>query len=205
MASIDERETLMDEGFKPIAGYEDAYGISKGGVVVSYPRRIITARGGEYWTTLKTVRSHIVRNGYKVVYLRKNGKPKTHMLHRLIARAYISNPHHLPEINHKDEDKLNNAIENLEWCSRKYNMAYGTIMRRMSETKRNSSREVCRFTKSGEFIDSYRSPRDAKEAIGKSGKKGDAIYDALTNKRKCPSYSGFQWFYRDELLPVKVS
>lgn len=52
-------------------------------------------------------------------------------IHRLIALTYLSNPNNYKEVNHKDENKLNNAVDNLEWCSREYNMSYGTARDRM--------------------------------------------------------------------------
>ena len=51
---------------------------------------------------------------------------KTKRVHRLVAQAFIPNPNGYKEINHKDEDKTNNRVSNLEWCDRLYNMNYGT-------------------------------------------------------------------------------
>lgn len=62
--------------------------------------------------------------GYLHVVLCKNGKHKTITVHRLVAETFIPNPDNLPEVNHKDEDKTNNCIENLEWCTQIYNAQY---------------------------------------------------------------------------------
>lgn len=70
-------------------------------------------------------------NGYLHVLLCKNGKYITHNVHRLVAETFIPNPDNLPEINHKDENKENNCVDNLEWCTRKYNMNYGTTQFRI--------------------------------------------------------------------------
>lgn len=64
--------------------------------------------------------------GYLYVNLCKQGKVKFYLVHRLVAQAFIPNPNNYPQINHKDEDKTNNTIQNLEWCDRKYNNNYGT-------------------------------------------------------------------------------
>ena len=61
-----------------------------------------------------------------VINLHKDGKQKSYRTHRLVAQAFIDNPNNLPEINHKDEDKTNNNVDNLEWCDSKYNHNYGT-------------------------------------------------------------------------------
>jgi len=63
--------------------------------------------------------------GYLIVDIRIMGKRKHIKVHRIIATAFIPNPHLLPEVNHKDEDKHNNAVENLEWCTSSYNKTYG--------------------------------------------------------------------------------
>lgn len=64
-------------------------------------------------------------NGYKYVNLCKNNKIKTFRIHRLVAEMFIKNPNGLTQINHKDENKLNNRVDNLEWCTPKYNVNYG--------------------------------------------------------------------------------
>ena len=65
----------------------------------------------------------------------KNNKCKWFRVHRLVAEAFIPNPNNYSEINHKDENKENNHLNNLEWCNRKYNMNYGTIKDRMVTNK----------------------------------------------------------------------
>ena len=75
--------------------------------------------------------------GYQVVKLVADDKcPHQRYVHRLVAQAFIANPGNLPEINHKDENKANNSLENLEWCSRLYNMQYGTWTIRAKLTRK---------------------------------------------------------------------
>ena len=74
------------------------------------------------------------RYGYMYVNLRKDGVTKQQYIHRLVAQAFIPNPNNLPEVNHKDEDKTNNNVKNLEWCDRKYNINYGTRTAKFYET-----------------------------------------------------------------------
>lgn len=71
--------------------------------------------------------------GYLYVGLSKQCKAKLYLVHRLVAEAFIPNPDNLPEVNHKDENKLNNRVDNLEWCDAKYNSNYGTRNKRKSK------------------------------------------------------------------------
>lgn len=80
----------------------------------------------------------ISNNGYYRVHLCKDGKAKWYSVHRLVAETFIPNPDNLPEVNHKDEDKLNNRVDNLEWCNSRYNTNYGTRNKRISKTNMNS-------------------------------------------------------------------
>lgn len=111
------------EDWKDIKGYEGEYQISSCGRVRS----------------LKTNRVLKLYEGdYSRVCLCKNGVKKTWKVHRLVADAFIPNPDNLPEINHKDENKYNNCVENLEWCSKVYNNNYGTKTERTEDTKRKN-------------------------------------------------------------------
>lgn len=83
-------------------------------------------------------KTFINERGYIVVSLYKEKRLKTFRLHRLVAKAFIPNPQNLPEINHIDEDKTNNHITNLEWCTREYNLAYGTRGLRQSKTMKEN-------------------------------------------------------------------
>ncbi len=72
--------------------------------------------------------------GYLIVNLYRNKKRKTYKVHRLVAEAFIPNPNNLPQVNHIDEDKTNNCINNLEWCTAKYNNNYGTRTEKTRKT-----------------------------------------------------------------------
>lgn len=78
------------------------------------------------------------RHGYKRVTLCENGKQINVSVHRLVAMAFIDNPNGYNEINHKDEDKTNNNVNNLEWCSHLYNIRYGTCTKRGAETRKRN-------------------------------------------------------------------
>lgn len=75
----------------------------------------------------------------------KEGKTKSIRIHRLVAKAFIPNPDNLPEVNHKDENKLNNNASNLEWCDRQYNNTYNNHNVKINAKKRKSV--ICIETK----------------------------------------------------------
>ena len=96
---------------KEIEGYEGLYSITSCGKVWSHRRN-------------KFLKPRVQRDGYLLVNLIKDKKQITFQLHRLVAMAYLPNPQNLPCINHKDENKKNNNINNLEWCDHQYNSKY---------------------------------------------------------------------------------
>lgn len=112
----------MIEEWRPIEGYEGLYEVSNTGQVRSldrYDERNCFREG-------RILKLYTRKGGYLFVQLHLNGKGKNYLVHRLVAIAFIPNPDNLPEVNHLDEDKTNNRVENLEFCDRKYNINYGT-------------------------------------------------------------------------------
>lgn len=118
---------MKTEIWKDVSNYEGLYQVSNLGNIKS----LNYGRTGEE-RLLKPVKNN---DGYLLVTLCKNGKPKRYLVHRLVASAFLPNPNNLKEINHKDENSLNNRIENLEWCDRKYNCNYGTRTKRLIATR----------------------------------------------------------------------
>ena len=111
---------IEKEEFRDIPGYEGLYEVSNLGRV---------RRNGRILKPLKH------RDGYLKIDLNKQGIRKGVYIHRLVGLAFIPNPDNLPCINHKDEDKTNNTVKNLEWCTREYNNNYGTRNERISESQ----------------------------------------------------------------------
>ena len=119
----------MEEEWRPIKDYEGLYEVSNMGRVKSLKRHDTLGREKEE----KILALANDRLGYKMVSLCKDGKRTMYKVHRLVAIAFIPNPDNLPIINHKDENKSNNNVCNLEWCTYKYNSNYGTNPQRLSE------------------------------------------------------------------------
>ena len=89
-------------------------------------------------TTGKVLKPILISTGYYQVVLYKQNKRYRKLIHRLVADAFLENPENLPQINHRDEDKANNAVSNLEWCSASYNANYGTRNKRIAKTLKKS-------------------------------------------------------------------
>ena len=123
------------ETWKNIKGYEGLYQISNKGRVKS-----LYNKNNKKEKILKPGE----RNEYLCVSLYKNNKKNVYSIHRLVAQAFLPNPDNLPVVNHKDENKLNNNVENLEWCNYGYNINYGTRNERANiKRKKHRKKIIC--------------------------------------------------------------
>lgn len=127
----------MEEIWKDICEYKGIYQVSNCGRVKRLAYEIKNPAPRANGSVLK-FKEHLltprkITHGYLSIMLYKKGKPKNYKIHRLVAQAFIPNPDNLPEVNHKDEDKTNNCVDNLEWCTHKYNSNYGTRPKRIGE------------------------------------------------------------------------
>lgn len=124
---------------KAVKGYEGYYEVDQFGRVYSVDRIIpVNDNGRNYSKQLqaKQMKQSVNTNGYKMVSLTKDGKTKNLYVHRLVAEAFIQNEDELPMVNHKDEDKTNNFVENLEWCNASYNRTYGKAVEKQAKKLR---------------------------------------------------------------------
>lgn len=138
----------MNEIWKDIKGYEGIYQISNFGNVKSLDRYVFAGNGANHKYQHIKERKLKLNGGEKYiqVILCKNGKTKPFLVHRLVAEAFIPNSDNLPCVNHKDEDTKNNNVNNLEWCTYKYNNEYnGRIDKckhKISQTLKGKPRNV---------------------------------------------------------------
>lgn len=171
--------------------------IEKNGVVFDYTGLYEVSSEGRVRNsrTGRILKPGIHGVGYQFVGLRKNKKPEKFSVHRLVATAFIPNPHNYTIVNHKDENKQNNNVDNLEWCTQKENVNYGTCQERKIEKMKGknhpkSKQVICLET--GQVFDSI---REAKEWLG----KGDIIH-CLRGQQK--TAGGYRWMYYDEWLAL---
>lgn len=121
---------LQNEIWKDVPRYEGYYQVSNYGRIKSLPRIIVYSDGRKYFYDGVLLKQKHDHGGYCAVELTKNSNLETFKVHRLVATVFIPNPNNLPQINHKDENKDNNCVNNLEWCDAAYNNSYGTKIER---------------------------------------------------------------------------
>ena len=129
---------MTEEIWRPVVGYEGLYEVSSYGRVKSVDRYVKTCYEAYKLQKGKILSLVKDKDGYLRVFLFCNGKGHRKFAHRLVAQAFIQNPNNFPIINHKDEDKTNNSVDNLEWCDSKYNNTYGTRKDKVRESKLKS-------------------------------------------------------------------
>lgn len=122
----------MKEIWRDIKGYEGLYKVSNYGRIKSLERKDCLGRSKKE----KILKLSEDKDGYLLITLHKNKKVKTFKVHRLVAETFVPNPNNYPIINHKDENKINNHVSNLEWCTVKYNNNYGTRNERSSKSQK---------------------------------------------------------------------
>ena len=135
----------MVEEWRAVVGYEGLYEVSNTGKVRSVTHMIhVNWNGHEYD---RVVRGKLLqpKTTNNTRYLRidlcdKNHVKKEHLIHRLVAQAFIPNPNNYPMINHKDENRWNNNVDNLEWCTASYNNNYNDSQKRRAITRKLNKR-----------------------------------------------------------------
>lgn len=180
-----ERE-IKGEVWKDVCGYEGLYQVSNMGFVKHLATRC--GKGtGNYARKEHLVRQHKNNKGYYVVDLYRKNERKTMLVHRLVALAFVPNPMLMSVVNHKDETTDNNNADNLEWCSQKYNMNYGTIRQRIAK---GNGKPVVQFDKERKIIRRYKSIMDAQRQTGiPNGSIGDCLH------HRSKTAGGYLWDY----------
>lgn len=178
----------MTEVWKDVVGFEGYYQVSNMGRCRSLDRIVPCKKNGE-----RKIKGHIMRlhknstNDYLCVGLCKNSKYTQMLVHRMVAIAFLNNPNNLPEVNHKDENPKNNCVNNLEWCTSKYNANYGTRKDRLSVLPR---KPIIQKDLLGNFIKRWDFIKQASDELGI-----DQSEIIRTCKGRKESYKGYKWEY----------
>ena len=173
------------EIWKDIKGYEGLYQVSNlGNVKRTLFINRMTTKAKE-----KQLKPYTNDKGYVQVTLHKDGRAKLCFLHRLVAEAFIPNEDNLPQVNHKDENKGNNNADNLEWCSVKYNLEYGTARQRQANTIKQ---KVEQYDLQGNLLKIWDGVVDASKELKINANN---ISSCCHDKRK--TAGGYVWKYSD--------
>lgn len=173
-------KSLIGEEWRDVIGYEGFYQVSNLGRVKALERKQYRKNGKYNGIFPEKILSATIaqRTGYKMVHLYcGNNKRKAETVHRLVAMAFLPNPDNLPCINHKDETRTNNNVDNLEWCTYAYNNSYGTARIRSVATKKSDpnrferakasakkfQKRVNKYSRSGELLATYTSITEASQ------------------------------------------
>lgn len=187
-----ERITNMTEEWRDIPGYEGLYQASNLGRVKSLARNMV-----EFHKATRYVRNYPERilsqgddgNGYKLCWLSKGGKGKSIRTHRLIALAFLPNPNGFRYVNHKDENKSNNNVDNLEWCTPLCNANYGTaVERRVKVQIPKQNKAVYQMDMNGNILAVFPSVKEATRITGINNISAVAC-GVLRQSR------GYKWMY----------
>lgn len=195
---------MNSEVWKSIAGYEGLYDVSNMGRIRSVDRVRRSASDGSELGHLKgkVMKPFYSNKGYLLIELFKDGIGKTFSVHRLVALAFVPNPDGKPCVNHLDETHDNNCADNLEWCTQKENMNYGTAPQRISkkmkerwergEMKKRPKRQVAKYSLDGKLLEVYPSYLEATRACG-STSDGTTIINCIRGRNN--TAYGYKWGY----------
>lgn len=206
---------MMEEIWKPIPDYEGLYEASNMGRIRSLPHITVSSNGKRVQVKGQIMKPCLQHSGYYHVVLRKNGKKTTLLVHRLILISFVGfKPGY--DTNHKDENKSNNRLDNLEWVTRKCNCNYGTRNMRVSESKKGkdtakccdrigdknpNSIQVIALNKDMTIHNVYSCFREAGDALGVNE---STIARRAKHLFETNEYKGYLWYVRNN-LPSNIS
>lgn len=191
-------EDLPNEEWRDVVGYEGLYQVSNMGRVKSLERQSSTfCQKGTmctYSVNEKICKQHTV-GGYLMVHLSNNNKKKLVRVHRLVAMSFMPNPNNYPQINHINENKTDNTLGNIEWCTCKQNNNHGTRNKRMSSTQRNDkkkSKRVLQYSLNGELVKEWESICDA----GRAGYNRQGVSRVCRGMKNYNTSGGYIWKFK---------
>lgn len=129
------------ECWRDIKGYEGLYQVSNFGRIKALPKKRNNGTG-YYIQKEKIMKPQLKNKRYLGIYLTKEGKHKNYLIHRLVAENFILNPNNYPQINHIDCNKLNNNVNNLEWCTQEWNLEHALKNGLLTKGRTNKCKDI---------------------------------------------------------------
>lgn len=181
----------VKEIWRDVPGFEQHYQVSNYGRLRSRKRVGRNCNGKPWLDEWRTIKPIVCKNGYLEASFYINGKRTVMLLHRLVAKVFIPNPHRYPEVNHMDENIQNCRADNLEWCTSKYNANYGTRNERCrAKNRATNGKSVNQYTKDGLFLKRWECASD----IGRECGFDISSIIRTCKHRQMTSY-GYKWEY----------
>lgn len=182
---------MQEEIWKDAVGYEEYIQVSTAGRIRTKRRTLITSNNRVIKLPVRMKNPFVVNSGYKVISIswKEDGRyiRKKELVHRLVATTFLPNPDNLPVVNHKDENKQNNAVSNLEWCTQTYNRNYGSCYNPVAQIDKLTKQVIAIFD-------------NARIAMEKTGVQISSIYCCCRHKPGCHTAGGFIWEYTKNIL-----
>lgn len=189
---------MMKEVWRDVVGYEGYYMVSNLG-------RVMGIKKFPNMPDNRIAKGSISMHGYHYVHLRKDTVSKNKKVHIMVAQAFIPNPHGKPHINHKDGNKLNNSVDNLEWCTPTENNRHAlrtglrkidldSLAKGQAISAEKCKRKVVQLSLDGENLREYDSIKEAAKSVG--SKSTANIINVCKGKGK--TSFGYKWMYKED-------
>lgn len=183
------RNGLVNEIWKPVVGFEEYYMVSSLGRVKTIERVMVDSKGHTKRVQEKIKVPSIWKNGYLRMNLYFNGSSKFMYVHRMVAMAFLGDFSETLEVNHKDENKANNSVDNLEWVTRKANIIYGSRLHKIRKP-------VVKLSLEGKMLEGFRG------AYETAAQGFDTGHVAKVCKGTSKVHKGFKWAYVEDFYNI---
>lgn len=179
----------MQEEWKEITGYEGYFEVSSLGNFRSKDRYVKYKQNGMRLYPGKNLKVEVMEEGYKRILLMKNGIKKRYMCHRIVAQEFIPNEENKPYVNHKNGDRGDNRVENLEWCTQSENEKHSVLFLGKTMKGKTTPKPVIKHTDNGNIL--YSSISEGIRSLNGVGCI-EGLKKSIKNNRK---YHGFYWSF----------